>query len=95
MLYHAKNLHQVKVIVERFEGSGISVTQTKVSLPTTDLATQLFKIKDQYKCLVKLIETVESTKYTTKRHKQSKNLTSEKTLSALTVTFKKECKTMT
>ena len=54
-LYYAKNLPEVKAIVERFEGSGVLVTQAKVSLQTTGLASQLIKIKDQYECLVKLI----------------------------------------
>ena len=46
-----------------FEGSGILVAQAKVSLQTTDLATQLLKIIDQYKCLVIFIEMMESAKY--------------------------------
>jgi len=50
-LYYAKNLSEVNAIVESFEGSGVSVTQTKVSLQTTGLAGQLLKIKDQYECL--------------------------------------------
>ena len=63
-LYEAKNLPQVKAIVENFVGSGILVTQAKVSLQKSGLAGQLLKIKDQYKCLVKLIEKMESAKYT-------------------------------
>ena len=38
-LYCVKNLPEVKAIVESFEGSGILVTQAKVSLQTTGLAT--------------------------------------------------------
>jgi len=52
-LYHAKNLSEVKVIVDSFEGSGVSLTQTKVSSQTTGLAGQLLKIKDQYECNVR------------------------------------------
>jgi len=37
-LYYAKNLSAVKAIVESFEGSGVLLTQTKVSLQTTGLA---------------------------------------------------------
>ena len=59
-LYYPKNLPEVKAVVENFEGSGILVTQTKVDLQTTGLAIQLLKIKDQYECLAKLIETMES-----------------------------------
>ena len=65
-LYSAKKLHEVKAIVRSFEGSGILVTQAKVSLQTTGLATQLLKIKDQYKCPVKLRKTTESAKYNIK-----------------------------
>jgi len=61
----------VKAIVESFEGSGVLLTQTKVSLQTTGLAGQLLKIKDQYECLVKLIETMESAKYTIKEAVQA------------------------
>ena len=53
--------------MESFEESGILVTQTKVSLQSTDFATQLLKIKDQYECLVELIETMESAKFTIKK----------------------------
>ena len=38
-LNHAKNLPEVKTIKKRFEESGILVTQAKVSLQTTYLAT--------------------------------------------------------
>ena len=50
----------MKAIVESFVGSGILVTQAKVSLQKSGLAGQLLKIKDQYKCLVKLTEKMES-----------------------------------
>ena len=39
-------------------------TQAKLSLQNSSLAGQLLKIKDQYKCLVKLLEKMESAKYT-------------------------------
>ena len=57
----------MKAIVESFEGSGILVTQTKASLQTTDIATQLFKIKG----LVKFMETMESANYTIKEAVQA------------------------
>ena len=53
----------MKVIVETFVGSGISVTPAKAGLQKSGLAGQLLKIKDQYECLVKLIEKMESAKY--------------------------------
>ena len=43
--YYAKYLPEVKAIVESFEGSGISVTQVKVSLQTTGLANYFSKSK--------------------------------------------------
>ena len=44
-LYCAKNLLEVKAIVESFVVSGILVTQAKVSLQKSGLAGQLFKMK--------------------------------------------------
>jgi len=61
----------VNAIVESFEGSGVLVTQAKVSLQTTGLASQLPKIKDQYECLIKLIESMESAKHTIKEALQA------------------------
>ena len=57
-LYYPKNLPEVKPIVESFVGSGILVTQavTQVGLQKSGFAGQQLKIKDQYECLVKLIE---------------------------------------
>ena len=69
------------------------LTQVKFSLQTTGLVTQLHKIKDQYDCLVKLTEAMESAKYLSKKRcKQSKNLSSVKTLAVLTITLKKNAK---
>ena len=62
-MYYAKNLPEVKAIVESFVGSGILVTQVKVSLQRSGLAGQLLRFNDQYECLVKLIEKMESAKY--------------------------------
>ena len=70
-MYCAKNLPEVKAIVESFVGSGILVTQTMVSLQKSALAGQLLKIKDQYECLVKFIEKMESVKYTMKEAVQA------------------------
>ena len=63
-LYYAKNLPEVKAIVKnfcRFWNFGNS----------SGLAGQLLKIKDQYECLVKLIEKIESAKYTNKKAVQA------------------------
>ena len=65
-LYYAKNLLEVKAIVESFAGSGILITQAKASLQKIGLAGQLLKIKDQYEYFVKLIEKMESAKYAIK-----------------------------
>ena len=62
-MYYAKNLSEVKAIVKSFVGSGILVSQVKVSLQKNGLAGQLLKIKDQYECLDELIEKMESAKY--------------------------------
>ena len=70
-LYSAKKLPEVKAIVESFVGSGILVTQAKVSLQKSGLAGRLLKIKDQYECLVKLIEKMESAKYIIKEAVQA------------------------
>ena len=61
----------MKAIVESFVGSGILVTQVKVSLQRSGLAGQLLKIEDQYECLVKLIEKMESAKYMNKEAVQA------------------------
>ena len=71
VLYFAKNLPEVKAIVESFVVSGILVTQAKVSLQKSGLAGQLLKTKSQYKCLVKLIEKKESAKHTIKEAVQA------------------------
>ena len=52
--YYAKNLPEVKAIVDSFVGFGILVTQAKVNLQKSGLAGQLLKIKDQYECIVSL-----------------------------------------
>ena len=70
-MYYAKNFPEVKAIVESFVGSGILITQAKVSLQKSGLAGQLLKIEDQYECLVKLIEKMESAKYTIKEAVQA------------------------
>ena len=61
----------MKAIVESFASSGILVTQAKFSLQKSRLAGQLLKIKDQCECLVKLIEKIESAKYTIKEAVQA------------------------
>ena len=70
-LYCIENLPEVKAIVENFVGFGILVTQVKISMQKSALAGQLLKIKDQYECLVKLIEKMESAKYTIKEAVQA------------------------
>ena len=66
-----KTLPEMKAIVESFVGCGILVTQAKVSLQKNGLSGQLLKIKDHYECLVKLIEKMESAKYTIKEAVQA------------------------
>ena len=66
-----KKLSEVKAIVESFVGSEILVTQAKISSQKNGLADQLLKIKYQYECLVKVIEKMESAKYTIKEAVQA------------------------
>ena len=61
-----KTLLEVKAIVESFVGYEILITQATASVQRNGFAGQLLKIKDQYECLVKLIEKMESAKYTIK-----------------------------
>ena len=61
----------MKAIVESFVDSGILVTQAKFSMKKSSLAGQLLKIKDQYEGLVKLVEKIESAKYTIKEAVQA------------------------
>ena len=61
-LYYEKNLPEVKAIVESFEGSGILVTQAKVSQKTTGLGTPLLHIKEKNEYLAKRIKTMKSAK---------------------------------
>ena len=61
----------VKCCVKSYVDSGILVTQAKVSLQKSGFANQLLKIKDQYECLVKLIEKMKSAKYTIKEAVQA------------------------
>ena len=61
----------MKAFVKSFVDFGILVTQAKVSLQKSGLVCQLLKIKDHYECLVKLIEKMESAKYTIKETVQA------------------------
>ena len=61
----------MKAIVESFVGSGILVTQAKVSLQKIGLAGQLLKINNQYECLVKLIKKMKTAKNTVKKAVQA------------------------
>ena len=70
-MYYAKNLPEVKAIVESFVGSGILITQAKVSLQKSGFAGHLLKIKAQYECPVKTIEKTKSAKYTNNKALQA------------------------
>ena len=59
-----KILPEVNAIVDSFVGSGISKLKQRLACKKNGLAGQLLKIKDQNECLVKLIEKMESAKYT-------------------------------
>ena len=95
-LYCTKNLPTVITVVESFVDSAILVTQAKVSLQKNGLDGQLLKFKDLCKCLFKLIEKMESTKYTINKAVQAiqKLDFGEDTCNIKQYT-KKECKTVT
>ena len=78
--------------MKSFEGSGILVTQAKVSLQTTGLATQLLKIKHQCECRVKLVETMKRAEYTIKEAVQAIQLYFEGTCSISRYIQKKNAK---
>ena len=91
-----KKLSEVKAIVESFVGSGIFVPQVKVSWQKSGLAGQMLKIKDRYECLVKLIEKMESAKYTIKEAVQAiQELDFGEDTCYINQYIKKKCKTMT
>ena len=66
-LFYANNLPEVKTIVESFGKSNVLITQANSSLERPRLATQLFKIRDQYECLVKMIKNEGKCKVNFKR----------------------------
>ena len=72
------------------------VTQAKVRLQKSGSAGQLLKIKDQYECLVKFIEKMESAKYTIKEavHAIQELDFGEDTCNVNEYIKKKKCKTM-
>ena len=88
-LYCAKNLPELKAIMESFVGCGILVTQVKVSLQKSGLDGQLLKVKD----LVKLIEQMESAKYAIKETVQAiQELNFGEDTCNINQHIKKECK---
>ena len=91
-----KNLPEVKAIVKSFVCSGILVSEAKVRLQKSGLAGQLLKIKEQYECLVKFIEKMESAKYTIKEALQViQELDFGEDTCKINQYIKKKCKTMT
>ena len=86
----------MKAVVESFVGFRILVTQAKVSLQKSGLAGQLLKINDQYECLVKLTEKMESAKYTIKEAVQAiQELDFGEGTCNINQYIKKECITVT
>lgn len=64
--YYAKNLPEVRQIVNSFEGTGILVSRAKAAVNDATVAQSLVKIQRDYQELPKLIEKMESSKYTLK-----------------------------
>ena len=89
-------LPELKTIVESFVSSGMLVTQAKVNLQNCGFAGQLLKIKDQYECLVKHIEKMESAKYIIKEAVQTiQDLDFGEGICNINQHIKKKCKTVT
>ena len=64
--YYAKNLVKVREIVNAFEGDGILVSKVKAAVNDPNIAKLLAQIHHDYQVLPKMIQKIESSKYTTK-----------------------------
>ena len=62
--YYAKNLQEVRDIVNSFDGQGILVSRAKAAVNDCNIAESLVKIQRDYQELPKLIKQMESSKYT-------------------------------
>ena len=62
--YYADNLIEVKKIVNEFEGDGILVKRAKEAVNDASTAASLLKIKRDYSQLPKIIQKIESPKFT-------------------------------
>ena len=62
--YYADNLIEVKKIVNEFEGDGILVKRAKEAVNDAGIAASLLKIKRDYSQLPKIIQKIESPKFT-------------------------------
>ena len=61
--YYADNLIEVKKIVNEFEGDGILVKRAKEAVNDAGIAASLLKIKRDYSQLPKIIQKIESPKF--------------------------------
>ena len=64
--YYAKNLPEVRKIVNSFEGTGVLVSRAKAAVNDAKVAESLVKIQRDYQELPRLIEKMEGSKYTLK-----------------------------
>ena len=64
--YYAENLMEVREIVNSFEGNGILVRRAKTAVNDPSVAGSLAQIQREYQVLPKLIQKMESSKYTLK-----------------------------
>ena len=91
-----KNLPKVKAIVESFVGSGILVTQAKITCKKGFSWPTAQNQRPIYESLVKLKEKMESAKYTIKKVAQTfQELDFCEDPCNIIQYIKKECKTMT
>ena len=61
--YYADNLIEVKKIVNEFEGDGILIKRAKEAANDASIAAGLLKIKRDYSQLPKIIQKIESLKF--------------------------------
>ena len=64
--YYAKNLVKVREIVNAFEGDGIRVSNAKAAVNDSNVAKLLAEVHRDYQVLPKMIQKIESSKWTIK-----------------------------
>ena len=76
--YYAKNLVKVREIVNALEGDGILVSNAKATVNDPNVAKFLAEIHRDYQVLPKMIQKIESSKYTIKKCTLTSQLSNSK-----------------